>query len=76
MEWMGSDEICIQILGAWKHYLFSPTSIFPGRIRRIFLCIPKPSDLIFKIQDAVDENDVLNVFVFQSNGLMKVTGET
>jgi hypothetical protein len=72
---MGSDEICIQILGASTNFLFFSASRLLARVHGILLCISKHSDLTFKVQNAVDENDAQNVFVFQSIGLLKVISE-
>jgi hypothetical protein len=72
---MGSDEICIQVLGASMSYLFFSTSRLLTRVHGILLCISKHSDLNFKVQNAVDENVAQNVFVFQSTGLLKVISE-
>lgn len=72
---MGFDEICIQIFGAPINYLFFSASRLLAHVHIILLCISKHSDLTGKVQDAVDENDAQNVFVFQSIGLLKVISE-
>lgn len=75
MELMGSDEICIQILGAPMNYLFFSASRLLACVYANLLCISKHSGLLCKLRDTVDENDAQNVFVFQSTGLLKVISE-
>jgi hypothetical protein len=71
MESMGSDEICIQILGAPMDYLFFSAFRLLARVYRNLLC----SGLTSILRDAVDENDAQNVFVFQSTRPLKVVPE-
>lgn len=75
MELMGSDEICIQILGASMNYLFFSASRLLACVYTNLLCISKHSGLPCKLRDTVDENDAQNVFVFQSTGLLKAISE-
>ena len=65
MKLKGSGEICIPV----SKYLYFSASRFLARVHIVtgnLLCISKHSDLISKVQNAMDENDAQNVLYFKA----------